>query len=1047
MKHFSSSAFTFQERCDIIKEGRPTSELTITTTCKTAPIATARSNVSIDFFGWVTYASVAIDFFRYDADGTFDFIRWVSYSIAVFDDFVKASLLLLHGVMQGKMSRSRSHGSNMAAKMADRTKMADGRLRLQSWIPSNKFDDITRGVQALGIFRSAFAGSSYTARVQDLAKLNWTRVYILLLEHPANVYRKGKGYVIINNIDVPTRRVAERTMVVQRTTFPCNTSPNATVADVANGNRVLPFPSHRPPCRCSIITIVIIFQFIKLLQIKYVSGLHASRSPAAECVSKPNGGKYSDEEAYLRCREIVVGHDGVKTNWLAGSQLTHRCRYFRQTRVSSITVQTVSATLQHRESRCRRNRSSLSYLPRSRRHSPLIWRSTSAHDSHLRHDTSATAAVSNSETRIEAVHVKAKASGYIERQTSEPAVVDCMSFGDRRMARREALARKVTSGRKICDCKHQRSGQYDCRLGHWTECMTATAVNTIARSEFNDVEIGMFTDTAILSGKLQHGNIRQQSGAKTIIDWSEGMGVDEIKWALESSKLNPSEHLCIELEHQLKESKTKPSTRRQRSSPKRSCAVMAAKDEPASHHPDPGYHITQETPVIDDPVVEVFSTQLPGRPVRDGLLPREDAAPVVLTGATWTPCRLRAADAAGANRILTLASLSRSGRTGYAGRCARDQSMSGACALVATSARTAGKYNTLPLRDKVVPLHEKAHMTRWYVIVVTTHRLIPLAGEPITLKRGSRSLQNPNTKASSINIIKNFCRSLNRSLWKHEMACTFPRRNDYGLSSVGNIKATGLRRPTDDSRRHERSYNTSLFSDKRDVKQMYTEIDFAIGSQFSRHALDGSEPIADFQGNKKRYYTNASYRTATVATGRRYVGPLFQAAGQFASSLTFSDHRTSVDQLNTTPRSEIREALNTLFRDDGNAEKNMYQENEYIVEEVVGGGGGPRENPPANSNLHYTSHNYLSNNSYITSRTTAASSSNRTRRRSGNILVSHFERSAFGSRPGFLWFLLNYSRRVLGMLLTTGHGPSILDPDYSNGYLHLTQPRCRRHGP
>ncbi|KAJ8896656.1 hypothetical protein PR048_002000 [Dryococelus australis] len=35
VKHFSSSAFTFQERCDITKEGRPRPELTITTTHKT----------------------------------------------------------------------------------------------------------------------------------------------------------------------------------------------------------------------------------------------------------------------------------------------------------------------------------------------------------------------------------------------------------------------------------------------------------------------------------------------------------------------------------------------------------------------------------------------------------------------------------------------------------------------------------------------------------------------------------------------------------------------------------------------------------------------------------------------------------------------------------------------------------------------------------------------------------------------------------------------------------------------------------------------------
>ncbi|KAJ8888745.1 hypothetical protein PR048_008237 [Dryococelus australis] len=38
--------------------------------------------------------------------------------------------------------------------------------------------------------------------------------------------------------------------------------------------------------------------------------------------------------------------------------------------------------------------------------------------------------------------------------------------------------------------------------------------------------------------------------------------------------------------------------------------------------------------------------------------------------------------------------------------------------------------------------------------------------------------------------------------------------------------------------------------DKIDVKHLYTEADFAIGSQFIRHALDDSEPIADLQGNK-----------------------------------------------------------------------------------------------------------------------------------------------------------------------------------------------------
>ncbi|KAJ8894550.1 hypothetical protein PR048_007207 [Dryococelus australis] len=42
------------------------------------------------------------------------------------------------------------------------------------------------------------------------------------------------------------------------------------------------------------------------------------------------------------------------------------------------------------------------------------------------------------------------------------------------------------------------------------------------------------------------------------------------------------------------------------------------------------------------------------------------------------------------------------------------------------------------------------------------------------------------------------------------------------------------------------------YPDKVDLKRLYTEVAYAIGSEFIRHALDDSAPIADFQGNKKR---------------------------------------------------------------------------------------------------------------------------------------------------------------------------------------------------
>ncbi|KAJ8866640.1 hypothetical protein PR048_032500 [Dryococelus australis] len=49
--------------------------------------------------------------------------------------------------------------------------------------------------------------------------------------------------------------------------------------------------------------------------------------------------------------------------------------------------------------------------------------------------------------------------------------------------------------------------------------------------------------------------------------------------------------------------------------------------------------------------------------------------------------------------------------------------------------------------------------------------------------------------------------------------------------------------------------------DNIDVKHVYAEVDFAIGSQFIRHALDDSEPIADLQGNKYGRARPAASRT------------------------------------------------------------------------------------------------------------------------------------------------------------------------------------------
>ncbi|KAJ8882325.1 hypothetical protein PR048_014127 [Dryococelus australis] len=55
-------------------------------------------------------------------------------------------------------------------------------------------------------------------------------------------------------------------------------------------------------------------------------------------------------------------------------------------------------------------------------------------------------------------------------------------------------------------------------------------------------------------------------------------------------------------------------------------------------------------------------------------------------------------------------------------------------------------------------------------------------------------------------------------------------------------------------------------ANKIEVKHLYTEVTFAIRTQFIRHALDDSEPISDLQGNTLRIpYCNARY-LQTVGT-------------------------------------------------------------------------------------------------------------------------------------------------------------------------------------
>ncbi|KAJ8866173.1 hypothetical protein PR048_033697 [Dryococelus australis] len=56
--------------------------------------------------------------------------------------------------------------------------------------------------------------------------------------------------------------------------------------------------------------------------------------------------------------------------------------------------------------------------------------------------------------------------------------------------------------------------------------------------------------------------------------------------------------------------------------------------------------------------------------------------------------------------------------------------------------------------------------------------------------------------------------------------------------------------------------------DKIDVKHVYIEVDFAIRSQFIRHALDDSEPIADLQGNKYLAYKSLNSRIFAIPNNK-----------------------------------------------------------------------------------------------------------------------------------------------------------------------------------
>ncbi|KAJ8872340.1 hypothetical protein PR048_025944 [Dryococelus australis] len=78
--------------------------------------------------------------------------------------------------------------------------------------------------------------------------------------------------------------------------------------------------------------------------------------------------------------------------------------------------------------------------------------------------------------------------------------------------------------------------------------------------------------------------------------------------------------------------------------------------------------------------------------------------------------------------------------------------------------------------------------------------------------------------------------------------------------------------------RQGKEHFASSSQDKTDVEHVYTEVDFVIGSQFTRHALDDSEPVADLQGNisGSLCHSRISRIVPDDAAGRRVFSGIFR---------------------------------------------------------------------------------------------------------------------------------------------------------------------------
>ncbi|KAJ8868665.1 hypothetical protein PR048_030204 [Dryococelus australis] len=177
--------------------------------------------------------------------------------------------------------------------------------------------------------------------------------------------------------------------------------------------------------------------------------------------------------------------------------------------------------------------------------------------------------------------------------------------------------------------------------------------------------------------------------------------------------------------------------------------------------------------------------------------------------------------------------------------------------------------------------------------------------------------------------------------------CAGPKRELRALA-----KSLGWR----GGRETSKTYWSRYSAVEIDVKHVYTEVDFAIGSQFIRHALNDSEPIADLQGNKCASSAGMKER------GKREIPE--KTRRPTASSGTIPICENPVTRSGIEPSSPWWEASRITAQLSTEQRRN----------ERAGETGDPRKNPPTSGIVRHDSHVLKSGSTCNTAKTLHVSS-------------------------------------------------------------------------